>query len=317
MGKFLKSFIIWSLIFWLIILGGSYLYIRLFDPLDNLTDLSKQGDDTVVDAGNKEDDNLTPFQKAVKDSDRINVLVVGLEHTRTDTIMLASYDRKNDRADLISVPRDTYYLREGYEHRTDYKKINAIYGTQGIGALIDAVSDLTSMPIHKYVLVDYEALAAGVNALGGVNVYIPMDMDYDDPSDTPPLSIHFKEGNKLLYGQDALRLLRFRKNNDGSGYPNGDIGRIATQQKFIEAMLNKMLSLKLIDFINEVYPYINTNFKVDELISLAGEAPDFSMDNFHANLLPGDGDWIEGSSFFVPYKDELLKLVYEIYGVIE
>lgn len=317
MGKFFKNFIIWSLIFWLVILGGSYLYIRLFDPLDNLTDLSKQGEDTGVDTGTKEDDNLTPFEKAVKASDRINVLVVGLEHSRTDTIMLASYDRKNDRADLISIPRDTYYLREGYEHRTDYKKINAIYGTQGIGALIDAVSDLTNMPVHKYVLVDYEALAAGVNALGGVSVYIPMDMDYDDPFDSPPLNIHFKEGNKLLYGKDALRLLRFRKNNDGTGYPNGDIGRIGTQQEFIKAMLGKMLSLKLIDFINEVYPYINTNFKVDELISLAGEAPGFSMENFKANLLPGDGGWIEGSSFFIHYPDELLKLVYEIYGVIE
>ena len=57
-----------------------------------------------------------------------------------------------------------------------------------------------------------------------------MNMDYDDP--LQDLSIHFPKGMRHLDGAEALKVVRFRHNNDGTGYGSEDVGRMATQQNF-------------------------------------------------------------------------------------
>ena len=236
--KFIKVFSLTLIATCLLVGIVIFSYLKIFNPLDKLafdsTILDLSDDDSKD--GNSKDE--TPLDKAIKASKRINILVMGLEHTRTDTIMLASFDRETKEGNLISIPRDTYIDREGYIDGSA-KRINAIYGTDGLDALIDTVEKMFQMPVHKYVLVDYQAVVAGVDALGGIEVNIPFRMYYTDLYDNPPLVIDFTPGKKLLNGEDSLRFLRFRQNNDGTGYPRMDLDRIAAQQSFVKEAIKK------------------------------------------------------------------------------
>ncbi len=310
MARFFKVFFSTLFISALLIIGGFYLYLRIFNPLDNLGYESNNPDFNDNNDDIENDPNATPLEKAIKSSKRINVLVVGLEHTRTDTIMVASYDRKNKVGDIISIPRDTLYEREGYT--SGGLKINAVYQSEDIDGLIDAVETLLSIPIHKYVTVDYEAVVEGVNALGGVEIDIPFPMRYSDPYDDPPLYINIPAGRQFLDGENALKFLRYRK-----GYSEGDIGRIKAQQEFVKETVKKLLSFKLPTFIKEVYPYVGTNFSITELIALASDAVGFSMDNLSTHILPGVGKYIGDLSFVIPNHEETLQLVYKMYGLID
>ena len=307
---FLKVFAISFLASLLLMVVGVYGFIKAFDPVNAAIEQGNEnfGIDGDGNGENTAEENIT-FEEAVKNSNRINVLVVGLEGSRTDTIMVASYDRDDKIGNVISVPRDTYYYREGYSG--GYLKINAVYGDEEVGGLIKAVQDTLGIPIHKYVFVDYKAVVVGIDALGGIDVEIPQGgMVYSDPSQN--LYINIPEGVQHLDGTNGLKALRFR-----SGYNNGDIGRIEFQQKFITEVVKKLISFQLPKFINEVYPYIDTNFSLSELISLAGDAPGFSMSNLYTDVMPFNPKWIEELSFVEADKIKVLELVYRMYGITE
>ena len=109
MKHFIKIYFTTILLFLFIgIIGiSSYIIVNrdavIFPSLGEIIDSFKSSD-------NK---NLSPLEKAIKNSSRINILVVGKENVRTDTIMLLSYDRDKKKANVLSIPRDTYYEREG------------------------------------------------------------------------------------------------------------------------------------------------------------------------------------------------------------
>jgi len=254
-------------------------------------------------------DYTTELGQAAKASKRINVLVVGLEGLRTDTILVSSYDPESKKADLISIPRDTYYPKENDE-RTDSKKINAAYSSVGIDGLKDIAQDILGIPIDKYVIFDYNAVVSCVDILGGVKVDVPFHLQYSDPYDDPPLVIDIPEGEQVLNGEQALKFLRFRK-----GYANQDLGRIEAQQQFIKSAATKAISLKLPQVIEEAYSNVKTNFSLKELISLTGSLVGFSTDNITLKVMPGEETPLEGLSFYIPNNDEIKNMVNTMYGI--
>ncbi len=261
-----------------------------------------------------EDKDLSPLERAIKNSPRINILLVGKEHVRTDTIMLLSYDKEEKKANILSIPRDTYYEREGYDNRQQ-KKINAIYQTEGIVGLKAAVEHLTMMPVHKYVTVDYEAVTSIVDILGGVEVEVPMNMRYSDPFDTPPLEINIDAGIQTLNGETALKFLRFRQNSDGTGYSDGDIGRIKTQQAFIRAASKKALGLKLPAVINEAFKHIDTDFTLTEILSLATGLLGFSTDDLQLDIIDHYTKTMDNLNYVVPNETGIKQYVYNLYNI--
>jgi LCP family protein required for cell wall assembly len=256
-------------------------------------------------------DYNTPIGKAAKKSKRFNVLVVGLEGVRTDTMMVLSYDMENKKADLISVPRDTYYPRAGHDS-PDSKKINAVYAQEGIEVLASSVQELLGIPLEKYVIVDYEAVVSCVELLDGVEVNVPFHMVYSDPYDDPPLYIDIPEGNQLLNGEQSLKFLRYRK-----GYPNQDLGRIEAQQQFIKSAVKKALGLKLPALIKEAFSHIETNVRITDILSLAGDIAGFSIDNINSNIIPGTETPLEGLSFYIADDDAIKVMINEIYGIAD
>ena len=114
------------------------------------------------------------------------------------------------------------------------RKINYAYNLGGMDQMRETVSDALGIPVDFTVEVNLKAFVKLVDEIGGVDFEVPLNMNYDDPYQD--LHIHLKKGMQHLDGQNALKVVRFRHNNDGSGYGTEDIGRIGTQQAFLKVM---------------------------------------------------------------------------------
>ena len=204
----------------------------------------------------------------------------------SDTNILMMVDVDQGEINAVSIPRDTLI-------HTDWNvpKFNASYNVGGVERLSQELAKLLGIPVDYYVAVDLEGFVELVDAIGGVNFDVPIDMNYDDP--TQDLHIHFSSGMQYLSGRDALKVVRWRQNNDGSGYPNGDIGRIQTQQAFLTAVAKQMLSTLNLDMLKTYadlfVSYVDTELTVGNLVWLGQQVLSIGMDSIHFYTLPGEG----------------------------
>ncbi len=317
MKQFFKIFLFSFVIFSLVATAGIFTYVKHLSPDERAETVPNEDEKNIDEETDKEFD--TPLERAMYESNRINVLLVGLEGTRSDTIMLVSFDKDTKKANLISIPRDTYYYREGYGKYSEFQKINAVYGTEeeGIKSLMNAVEYLTGIPVDNYATIEYDGLRAAVDAIGGVEFDVPFHMRYTDPKDKPPLDINIPPGKQLIKGDKALELLRFRKTNYPGyrGYPNGDLGRVQTQQEFIKAAVKKAMSLKLPSVISAVYPHIKTDLTLTDMLLLGKDVIGFSTENLETMMLPGTDKMMGGLSFFLVNGEKTTELVYNLYDL--
>ena len=259
----------------------------------------------------EESENITEVDK---ETGKINILVVGLDNdgTRTDTILIATYDMDNDAVNILSIPRDTRMYVGGR-----YQKINCAYAIKkdgkmkGVDGTIEAVSRLTAIPINYYVEFTFEAFREMIDALGGVDYDVPQNMNYDDPVQN--LHIHLTKGYQHLDGDKAEQLVRFRK------YPLGDIDRVKVQQNFIKELakqkLNASVISKMPDIFKVLQKHIKTNFKPTDITKYALNVMDLSSENIHAYSLPGTADSESyGASFWVPDMEKTKELIEETFG---
>ena len=184
---------------------------------------------------------------------------------RTDTMMVMTYDVKNQKVGVVSIPRDTLINRTKGNPKL-------VYGSGGVKQRVEDISDMLGLPIDRYIQVNIKGFIALVDYLEGVDFYVPCDMDYDDPYQN--LFIHFKQGQQHLNGQQAMEVARFRKNNDGVGYT--DVGRTQTQQKLLIALAKKVLAWNSLSKINgfvEIFnKYVTTNMEMSEMMYFASQA---------------------------------------------
>ena len=245
------------------------------------------------------------------------MVVMGLEGVRSDTMMFASFDPKSKRLDIISLPRDTYYHRKGYD-RLDKKKLNSVYGDHGANGVKQVVSDLLlDVPVDYYVTVTYKGAAAIIDSLGGVPVNIPKLMSYEDPYETPPLKIYFEPGQHLLDGEDAVKFLRYRQASPDSGgmsYVDGDLGRIKAQQEFIKAAFRKAIGLKLPTVASTAFKHVRTDMPLQVLLKQATGAIGIDMENVTMQMLPGADRYQSGGSFFFHDTVAIKELLTKIYS---
>ncbi len=203
-----------------------------------------------------------------------------------DTIMVMTFDVPNKKIGVVSIPRDTVV-----NTTRKMPKINAAYA-QGIEVLRSEVSNLVGFPIDFVITVDMEAFVKLVQAVGGVEFDVPIEMYYDDPAQD--LSIHYMPGMQTLNGQQALEVVRFRKNADGTGYPDSDIGRTRTQQQMLKTLAGKVVSwnniFKMKEFVDIFSTYVETNLGVRDMLYFANEASKMDVGAaLSGATLPGDG----------------------------
>lgn len=250
----------------------------------------------------------SPFFEAFKDKKRINILLLGVNGGLTDTIMVASFDKKAKHVDVISVPRDTYYHREGYNGAAE-DKINAAYRKSPINSA-KAVSDvLLGMPLHYYVVLDYKGVAEIVDAMGGVPMDIPFNMKYNDPYDKPPLKINLPKGYRVLNGEEAVQFLRYRK-----GYTEGDIGRVKAQQEFVKSAFKQCLSKELPKIAKTAAENVDSDITVATAVKLATGAIGIQADDITTYMLPGTPQ-SQAPWYVIPDAKGTAEMLKEIYSI--
>jgi LCP family protein required for cell wall assembly len=261
-------------------------------------------------------------EKKLKDLDPFTVLLLGVSEDisskLTDTIIVASYNPKNQKATLLSIPRDTF-VGTNKNKATSYDKINALYQSSPQKTMA-AVNKLTGLDIQYYVVINNNALVQLVDEIGGVEFDVPINMDYDDSSQD--LYIHLKAGPQKLNGEQAEWLVRFRKNNNGSSYPasygDNDLGRMRTQREFLTEVAKQTLQLKNItkigSFVDILKQNVQTNISNWSIIKdYVAYAVDFNTENIEAASLPGEADYYNKLSFFIHNEKQTKALVDELF----
>lgn len=237
-------------------------------------------------------------------------LVVGLDKVgyNTDTMMIGRMDTKTHEINVVSIPRDTMV-----NVSWSVKKVNTLYaaginsGGNGIDRLMDGLKDILGFQIDCYAVVDLNAFVQLVDAIGGVDYNVPVDMNYYDPSQD--LYISIPAGEQHLDGEEALKVVRFR-----SGYATADIGRIGTQQDFLKSVASQMLTLgnipNLPTFIDIFVNNVDTNLSAENIAFFARQFLQCKSEDIHFYTLPGNyGDSVKGLSYVSINIQEWLQMV--------
>lgn len=233
-----------------------------------------------------------------------NILLYGVDNDAggSDTNMLMRFDAVNKTVDVVSLPRDTL-MSNGH-------KLNSSYNNGGTEKLRSNIEDMLGVPVDFYVSVDLKGFIALIDQIGGVDFDVPEDMDYDDPYQD--LHIHFKKGLQHLSGQQAMEVVRFRHNNDNTGYGGQqDLGRIGTQQAFLKTVAQKLMKLENVPAMAETFlKYVKTDLTLGNLMWLANQALSMGgMDAISFATLPGDGaGWYKGMSVYALDPEQVLEM---------
>jgi len=199
-------------------------------------------------------------------------LIFGLtEGLNANTIMVAAFDADANKGYVISIPRDTRV-----DVQRNSRKIVSAYNVGrlrggghegGVERLKYEVQTLVGFRPDFYVSIDYEAFIHMIDAVGGVEVYVPFHMKYDDPCQD--LHIDISEGLQTLDGADALRFARYRRGNDNS-YTITDYQRIEHQQQVIDSAFQSLLTprtiLRIPEFVSLFNEYVNSDLTYGELL---------------------------------------------------
>lgn len=323
-----RRWVIVVLVLLLVITGGA-VALRMWikppdvanrDPAKPSTDIVLPSDDeTWVDDGYTGD---LPEVSGERKEGVYTFLLVGTDKGggNTDTIMLVSYDTKNQKLNIMSIPRDTMINAPW-----DIKKINSVYSrySDGIGALSKQIKNIVGFAPDFYIKVDLAAFVELIELIGGVTFNVPRDMNYDDPYQD--LHIHLDAGEQLLNGEDAMGLIRWRKNNDGTGYPEGDIGRVRMQQDFLKALIKDCVSIKnwpkIKSYVKIAAEHVVSDLTVGEMIWFAGKALELDLNKINTCTLPGNygaSTWSRAvgsfQSYVTVYPNQLVTLVNESFN---
>lgn len=197
----------------------------------------------------------TPSVVLPQDDSRTNIVLLGVGGEGheggdlTDSILIASIYHPTNKITLISIPRDVWL-------ESAKSKINAIYyysnqksPPAGFGEIKSALTEITGLPIHYALLVDFSGFIKAIDAVGGVNVTVERTFDdykYPIPGreNAEPESeryehLHFDAGPTHMDGVMALKYVRSRH---ALGEEGTDFARSVRQQKVIKAFFASLIS---------------------------------------------------------------------------
>ncbi|MEG1442181.1 MAG: LCP family protein, partial [Oscillospiraceae bacterium] len=238
-----------------------------------------------------------------------NFVVAGVDEDgyRTDLILFCQLDSAKNKLHIMQVPRDTKIQN----NRND-KKINSAYFS-GIDCLKSEIESVIGLKAEHHVIITFDAFSNLIDALGGVKIDVPIRMKYEDP--TQNLNIDLQPGVQVLDGEHAQMFMRYRKNNDGGGYPDGDVGRMAAQRNLYSAISDKLLSPASIFKIPSLYRTLKkdaiTDLKGGDIFNLMFRSLKLKTEDITMYTIPGEGKYIGGVSYFVPDKTETKKIIDE------
>lgn len=206
---------------------------------------------------------------------------------RTDSIILARVDPIAAKLTLVSIERDTLVDLGDYGNQ----KINAAYVYGGGALLVETVSELAGVPIAHYAEIDFDSFIQVVDALGGIDVNVPIDID-DDLA-----NVHLAAGEQTINGAEALGLCRARHAYDA--YGAGDYYRTANQRMVLGAILRKALSgnpVSLFATIDSVATSVTSDLTGIDILVLGIRFLGFDMnEDLYSGLEPTNSTYVNGT----------------------
>jgi polyisoprenyl-teichoic acid--peptidoglycan teichoic acid transferase len=228
----------------------------------------------------------------------------------SDTMLLLRFNPENHKLSLLSIPRDT----RTQVGQLGMVKINEANAEGGPAMAAQTVSQLLNgIGVDRYVRLNVQGIEKLIDALGGIQVHVPIDMHYQD--DSQHLYINLKAGDQRLNGKKALEFLRFRYDE------NGDIGRIQRQQSLMRAFMEQVLTpatvTKLPQILSIIRSHLDTNLTVEELFSLVSFGAQTQRSDVQMLMLPGSfSDPAEyKASFWLPNYEAINTLTAQYFGV--
>ena len=227
--------------------------------------------------------------------------VSSTDHQRSDTIMVCKVNFNTANVDILSVPRDTKVRLNGETH-----KINAAHAYEGAKGSLKALRDLLGIDIDYYAEINFQFVEDIVNAMGGVEVDSPVEVNI------PSIKVHIPKGKSKLNGLEALQYVRARHPFGGS-----DDARIENQHYFIKTLLDQIVSPanipKLPKMVNVFKSEVKTNIPLGDLTAYLTKLPNFSSEKIHSYILPGEY-MDDGISWYIADKDESSEIVDRLFA---
>lgn len=297
--KYIKVFLFALII---LILGGGLWLGHAIKPSSTLAQSDRQVNRDLGPEDLDLENTVNPF----RGDDILHVLVLGVDKTalgkqnakegdmsRSDTMMLVSLDPKRERVMVLSLPRDTYVQIPGDPKKT---KLGHAYAFGKHRLAMETVEDFLDIGIDYYVTVNYDAVRRLVDAMGGIEVDIPVDYSHKDSFGE---EISFKKGPQVIRGNQAVHYLRMRKI-----YKDADLARIQNQQGFLLTVFDKAktpaMIFKIPELIDIAMDNVETNFNYGQIAYLAQFGLGLDRDQIVMDTLVGEKDVrIEGLSYYV------------------
>ena len=229
------------------------------------------------------------IKKAPIDSNIVNILILGVDSSdaiksggRTDTMIVASLNKKTGEINLISMLRDSFVPIEDF----GWNRLNTGYFFGGVGLCINTINDVFLLDIQSYVMVDFVSLPKLVDKIGGIEVELTkVEADYYNKNYAWGVS----PGTVLLNGEKALKHARNRS------VGNADFARTSRQRDLLERIIKKILDKNdlaaTVTMLNSSLDLIKTNIEPSGLISLATTVYTGASTSIKTMRMPIDGSY--------------------------
>ncbi|WP_099159579.1 LCP family protein [Virgibacillus ndiopensis] len=244
-------------------------------------------------------------KKKISEQMPLNILLLGVDKRpgdsgRSDALMVLSLDPKNNKMQLISIPRDTRTTIVG---KGTKDKINHAYAFGGKDMSIATVENLLDIELDYYVQMNMKGLSEMVDAVGGINVQNELDW-YDEGFYKK--GYHYAKGEISLNGAKTMGYVRMRHLD-----PNGDFGRTKRQRQVIEAIVDKGASIASVNKINDMIDVLGnnmaTNMDFEDMKDLLFNYKDVRK-NMVNYMVKGSGTTIDGVYYYLVPDEEIAKV---------
>lgn len=244
---------------------------------------------------------------------RINILVLGVDERaddvgRSDTSFVVTLDTEAKKITVLSIPRDSRVKIAGH----GWDKFNHAFAFGGLPLSKSTAENLLGVSIHYTVTIDFKGFMRMIDALGGITIDVEKRMRYSDPyDDDGGLVIDLYPGVQRLSGKEAIKYVRYRDEE-------GDIGRVARQQKFLKALLKELASpqtvVRLPELAKEFYGAVKTDMPLSKILKLLPAVQEAASSGLATATVPGAPLWIKEVSYWQPNITELRLKVAQIQG---
>ena len=251
--------------------------------------------------------------KAIEKLKPMTILLMGVDTAsaqrpddwegNSDSMILVTVNPETKKTTMTSLERDL---------RTDIEglgpvKLNAAYAGGGADLAISTIQKMLDLKIDYYALINMRGLIDLVDTLGGIEVENNFDFPIAIQGDEPESQVEIAPGKHVINGQQALVYSRMRYED-----PDGDYGRQRRQREVIQKILGKLLTFDSINKYNSVLDVVSKNVKTNIKLSDTAVLNDLlkykeSAKNITSYQLAGEGDMIDGVSYQIASKQDILE----------